>query len=133
MSVKTLTDNLKHRASQARTLHVEPVIESSQGLVTTGLDTLKSAGTVVADSVGKIVQVQVAAGKAVAEAARAAKAETVATLSHAGEELRATLKDGYQMAGDKLSRFGSPSRKLQAEAHKAEVKAKKAARRKVAA
>lgn len=129
MSIKTLAEDLKHRAGQAKTLHVDPILESGQGAAAIGIETLKSAGAVVSDSVGKLAETQRTARSAVAEAAQTARAEAVATVTQAGEELRSTLQGGYRAVTDRLARAGSPSHRLQAEARKAEVKAKKKAQR----
>ena len=133
MSIKTVAEDLKHRAAQAKTLHVDPILESGQGAAAIGVETLKSAGTVVSDSVSKLAKTQREAVSAVAEAAQTARAEAVATVAQAGEELRTTLQDGYRAVTDRLSRAGTPSHRLQAEAKKAEVKAKKKAQRIAAA
>lgn len=55
--------------------------------------------------------------------------ETAKVLTHTREELQRTLKEGAEKLGHKLSHLATPTRKEQAEAHKAEIKEKKQRRR----
>jgi hypothetical protein len=66
-----------------------------------------------------------AAREVVAEAGR----QAAQVVTQTRDELKRTLREGAAQIGDKLARIATPTRKEQAAAHKAEVKAKKQRKR----
>ena len=87
-------------------MDAKTLVNHGQEVVKAGVETLSAAKNVVAD-----------AGR-----------ETAEVLSRKKEELKQTLKDGAAQVGEKLARIAQPTRKEQALARKAEVKAKKRAK-----
>jgi hypothetical protein len=111
-------------------MNVESIVKSGQGAVKAGVETLRSANAIVADSVQTLVKTQRTARREVVEAAQIsfgkAKSDAAEVVSKASEELAQTFRRGYETLSARL--HGELSHKDQAEAKKAAVKAKKAAK-----
>lgn len=100
--MSTIVETVKDVVADARS-KLEMFGAHGQEVLQTGVQTLQAAKDVVA-----------AGGR-----------DAVQVLSHTGEELQRTLKDGAAQIGEKLSRIATPTRKEQAASRKAEVKARK--------
>lgn len=105
MSKETIVETVKEAVAGARS-KAEVVGARSKDVLETGVQTLQAAKEVV-----------VTAGRQAAE-----------VLANTKDELKRTLKQGAAEVGDKLARIATATRKEQAKARKAEVKAKKRAK-----
>lgn len=106
MNRESLVETVKGGVAQARS-KAGMVAAHGQEVVKVGMQTLQAAGKVV----------------------KGARREAAQMLDRTRDELKKTLVEGAVQVGEKLSRIASPTRKEQAEAHKAEIKAKKRQRR----
>lgn len=102
MTTPTLLDSLKHNVRTAQAT-AGIVVNHSQDLVHTGIETLGSAKDVLAD----------------------AQRDVRSVVSRASAELRSTFKEGREKLSYKLRHLDTPTRKEAAEARKLEVRAKK--------
>lgn len=108
MNTETLKDEVRQR------------LDHGKDALKTGVETLKSAGAVVANA-GRELGVAKDLGW------EQMKAEAGEIVAKAGDQLKQVVKRGYDHASAQLA--GEPyTRKEKAQARKAEVKAKKAAR-----
>ena len=106
MDPKRIVETVKESVSEAKG-KVERVAAHAQEVVAAGAQTLAAAKEVV----------------------DGARRETADVLTRKKDELKQTLKQGAEQVGEKLSRITQMTRKEQAAARKAEVKAKKRAAR----
>lgn len=106
MDTSKIVETVKGAVSGAKD-KVELIKAHGQDVIQTGAQTLQAAKGVVVEG-----------GQ-----------ETAKVLTHTKEELQRTLKEGADKLGHKLSHLATPTRKEQAEAHKAEVKEKKQRKR----
>jgi hypothetical protein len=86
---------------------IEMVAAHGKGVVKTGVETLQAARGVVAS----------------------ARREATQVLGKTRDELKKTLMEGAARIGHQLSHIATPTHKEQADAHKAEIKAKKRGKR----
>lgn len=111
-------------------MNVQTILKGGQGAVQAGVQTLKSANAILADSVQTLVRTQRSARREIVESAQVtlgkARSDAGDIVSKAGEELADTLRQGYEIIQARL--HGELSHKDAAQAKKAAVKARKAAK-----
>ena len=129
MKVPPVVEEVKERVERAKG-QVERLVEHGGEVAQTGAQALKAAKDVVVESAHSLKVSQAQARRAVADAAQAGlnkvKGDAKAIASKAKQDLKRTLKEGYDAVSEKVSKAVAPTRKEQAAAKKAEVKAKKA-------
>lgn len=106
MTPSTLIESVKHNLSTAQAT-AGMVVTHGQDLVKTGVDTLRSAQDVLAG----------------------ARRDVASVVVRTRDELLTTFKEGREQIGYQLSHLATPTRKEQAQARKAEVKARKQRKR----